>query len=73
MDIPRLRVVAMQPLWCLLPCLPAHTGRAKLNMRWQHLPTLRATRRGQAPASYPKRRIPLICVVIAALLAGALA
>lgn len=34
---------------------------------------LRATRRGEAPAWYPKLRIPLSCVVIAALLVGALA
>jgi hypothetical protein len=34
---------------------------------------LRATRLGEAPAWYPKLRIPLSCVVMAALLVGALA
>ena len=34
---------------------------------------LRATRRGAAPAWYPKLRIPLTAIVVAALLFGALA
>jgi hypothetical protein len=34
---------------------------------------IRATRAAQAPAWYPKLRIPLTCVVVATLLIGAIA
>lgn len=34
---------------------------------------LRAARRGEAPAWYPKLRIPLTCAVVSAVLVGALA
>lgn len=56
----------------LLPCTAGSLviATALAAMLWLDL---RATRRGEAPAWYPKLRVPVTCSVVTAVLVGALA
>ena len=65
-------VIPSLAAWAAL-LVPEKTGllvlaTAMAAMLWVDI---RATRAGQAPRWYPKLRIPLTCVVVAALLLGA--